>query len=98
MGASFRNIGEIIELAGCDKLTISPKLLEELKKSDSNLITEKLNAENAKNLDIERIKIDEKTFRWMHNSDPMAVEKLSDGIRKFAEDIEKLEKLIKEKL
>lgn len=54
-------------MAGCDKLTISPKLLEELKKSDANIITEKLNAEKSKSLDIERVKIDEKTFRWMHN-------------------------------
>jgi transaldolase len=72
--------------------------LEELKKSDSSLITEKLNAEKSKELNIERVKIDEKSFRWMHNSDPMAVDKLSDGIRKFAEDIEKLEKLLRGKL
>lgn len=93
MGASFRNVGEIIELAGCDLLTISPKLLDELAKSNQK-ITQKLTPETAKRSSIEKIKIDEPTFRWMLNEDQMATEKLSEGIRKFAEDAQKLEELI----
>ena len=97
MGASFRNIEEIIELAGCDLLTISPALLEELVKSTGNL-ERKLDPDDAVKEDIEQIHLDEKTFRWMHNEDPMAVEKLSEGIRKFSSDLLKLEKLIAEKI
>jgi transaldolase len=90
MGASFRNKGEILELCGCDLLTISPALLGELAGSE-DAIQPKLNAANAKSLKIDRIKLDEKTFRWMYNEDPMAVDKTAEGIRKFAEDIVKLE-------
>lgn len=97
MGASFRNIGEVIALAGCDLLTISPKLLEELDASTAT-VEKKLNAEQAKATNLERIDMDEKTFRWMLNEDQMATDKLSDGIRKFAADAIKLEKFIMEKL
>ena len=97
MGASFRNIGEILELAGCDLLTISPNLLKELENTQGELVC-KLDPEKAKQMDIQQIHLDEKTFRWMHNEDAMAVEKLSEGIRKFAEDLVKLEKFIAAKL
>jgi len=97
MGASFRNCGEIIELAGCDLLTISPKLLSELE-SNQNELKRKLDPEKAKNSDIQQIHLDEKSYRWMHNEDAMAVEKLSEGIRKFTEDLIKLEKFIADKL
>ncbi|KAL7992085.1 hypothetical protein Chor_016341 [Crotalus horridus] len=82
MGASFRNTGEIKALTGCDFLTISPKLLGELTQAS----------------DLEKIHLDEKTFRWLHNEDQMAEEKLSDGIRKFAADAVKLEVMIKERM
>jgi transaldolase len=93
MGASFRNIGEIVELAGCDLLTISPDLLEQLSTTDDKLVR-KLSPESAKAKDIPQVQMDEKTFRWMLNEDPMATEKLADGIRKFAADIVKLETYI----
>jgi len=93
MGASFRNTGEIIELAGCDLLTISPKLLGELAATEGTL-ERKLSPDNADDADLEKIDIDEKTFRWMLNEDQMATEKLSEGIRKFAADIVKLENKI----
>lgn len=97
MGASFRNIGEIIELAGCDLLTISPNLLAELESNNSEL-PRKLDPDKAKKADIQQIHLDEKSYRWMHNEDAMAVEKLSEGIRKFTEDLIKLEKFISAKL
>jgi transaldolase len=90
MGASFRKVEQIIELAGCDLLTISPDLLEALQKAPGE-ITPKLTVESAKASAEEKITLDEKTFRWMHNEDPMAVEKLSEGIRRFSEDGRKLE-------
>jgi transaldolase len=93
MGASFRNKGEITELCGCDLLTISPSLLGELAASEDALAP-KLDAEAAKSLKLDRISLDEKTFRWMFNEDPMAVDKTAEGIRKFAEDIVKLENKI----
>ncbi|MFV0339572.1 MAG: transaldolase [Parachlamydiaceae bacterium] len=93
MGASFRNAGEILELAGCDLLTISPQFLNELNGSDAP-IQKKLNAEEAKKMDIPAQKVDEKMFRWLMNENPMANEKLAEGIRKFAEDALTLEKLI----
>jgi transaldolase len=95
MGASFRNIGQIIELAGCDLLTISPGLLEELQNA-SEPITQKLDAGASQAMDIEKVNCDEKTFRWMMNEDAMATEKTAEGIRKFSADIVKLESLIKE--
>jgi len=97
MGASFRNIGEIIELAGCDLLTISPNLLAELENKQGELLR-KLDPQTSKNTDIQQIHLDEKAYRWMHNEDAMAVEKLSEGIRKFTEDLIKLEKYISAKL
>lgn len=97
MGASFRNMGEIVELAGCDLLTISPDLLEKLKSTEGKLI-QKLFADHAKNMKIEKLHLDENTFRWMLNEDAMATEKLAEGIRKFTVDIIKLEELLLNKL
>ncbi|XP_073203248.1 transaldolase isoform X2 [Lepidochelys kempii] len=97
MGASFRNTGEIKALTGCDYLTISPKLLGELSKENTKL-TPTLSAKDAQTSNLEKIHMDEKTFRWEHNEDQMAVEKLSDGIRKFAADAVKLERMLKERM
>ena len=97
MGASFRNIGEIVELAGCDLLTISPELLGELQKTEGKL-DRKLSPEAAKAQDIPEVEMNEKTFRWMLNEDPMATEKLADGIRRFAADLIKLEEYIAKSL
>ena len=93
MGASFRNTGEICELAGSDLLTISPSLLKELEQTEG-ILEKKLDAEKAKKMDIGKIQIDEKTFRWMMNEDTMATEKLAEGIRNFTKDLVKLEKQI----
>ena len=93
MGASFRNTGEIIELAGCDLLTISPELLGELNEATGTLVR-KLSPENARKQDVAQVTMDEKTFRWMLNEDAMATEKLADGIRRFAADQIKLEQQI----
>lgn len=97
MGASFRNIGEIKELAGCDKLTIAPKLLEELENEvePANRLERKLSPKEVETLDIQKIPdVDEKLFRWELNEDAMATEKLAEGIRKFAADLVSLEKFI----
>ena len=94
MGASFRNIGEITELAGCDLLTISPALLNELSTTEGTLKPQ-LTPELAKESDLEKISVDEKTFRWMLNEDAMATEKLAEGIRNFTADIIRLEKQVK---
>jgi len=93
MGASFRNTGEIIELVGCDALTISPSLLKELENTEA-ILEKKLDEAKSKLLDIKQVDIDEKSFRWMMNEDAMATEKLAEGIRKFTEDLIKLEKHI----
>ena len=93
MGASFRNTGEILELCGCDLLTIAPKLLSELSSADGT-VEKKLDASKAKSMDIKKIDVDEKVFRWMVGDDAMAIEKLSEGIRKFAKATEELEKHI----
>ena len=93
MGASFRNVGQIIELAGCDLLTISPKLLEELQNADAE-ISQKLDSSTSASMDIKKIACDEKSFRLMLNEDAMATEKTAEGIRKFSADIVKLEGLI----
>ncbi len=93
MGASFRNIGQIIELAGCDLLTISPKLLEQLQNGNDD-ISQKLDAAHSSTLDIEKVNCDEKNFRFLMNEDAMATEKTAEGIRKFSADIVKLESLI----
>lgn len=97
MGASFRNVSQIVELAGCDLLTISPNLLAELAESTAP-IEKKLDAATARQQSIEKVTLDEKTFRYLLNEDAMATEKTAEGIRKFAADIVKLEKLIAEKL
>lgn len=93
MGASFRNTGEVVELAGCDLLTISPKLLGELGKSTAHIVR-KLDPNDAKQSSLEKIALTEASFRWMMNEDQMATDKLSDGIRKFAVDGRKLETLL----
>lgn len=93
MGASFRNVDEIRELAGCDLLTIAPSLMSELSASSAPL-PRKLSPETAKNSKAEKITLDEETFRWMHNEDAMATDKLAEGIRKFAADAVALKKLI----
>lgn len=97
MGASFRNTDQIVALAGCDNLTISPKLLDQLAKS-SEVVPRMLSDEAAQAKTIEKISLDEQSFRWLMNEDAMATEKLAEGIRKFAEDAVKLENHIKEKL
>jgi transaldolase len=97
MGASFRNTGQILELAGCDCLTISPELMEELAKSNES-IERKLSPEKAKAAKIDRLDLDEKKFRWMLNDNAMAYEKTGEGIRKFAADVVKLEKFVASKL
>ena len=91
MGASFRRVEQITGLAGCDLLTISPDLLDQMGKTEGE-VARRLNVETAETSDVEKIHLDEKAFRWMHNQDQMAVEKLSDGIRKFYADARKLEK------
>jgi transaldolase len=90
MGASFRNSGEILELAGCDLLTISPELMEELRGSEGD-VPRRLEPEKARGMQIETIPMNESAFRWMMNEDPMATEKLAEGIRNFARDALKLE-------
>ncbi len=97
MGASFRNKGEILALAGCDLLTISPNLLAELAESNEP-VEAKLTPEIASNDPVEKISLDEKTFRLMLNEDAMATEKTAQGIRNFAADIVKLEKLVNDLL
>lgn len=93
MGASFRNTGEILELAGCDLLTISPVLMEELKATEGD-VPRKLDAEQSRVKSISPIEADESNFRWMMNEDAMATEKLAEGIRGFTADTMRLEKYI----
>ncbi|MEJ8839016.1 transaldolase [Ramlibacter sp. AN1133] len=93
MGASFRNVGQILALAGCDLLTISPELLAQLAGSNEPL-RRALDPAQARAADIERVQYDEKSFRWALNEDAMATEKLAEGIRTFAVDAAKLEQLI----
>jgi transaldolase len=97
MGASFRNIGQIQELAGCDCLTISPELMKELSESTEPL-ERKLDPEKAKSAKVEKLELDEKKFRWMLNDNAMAYEKTGEGIRKFAADVVKLENFVASKL
>lgn len=97
MGASFRNVNEILELAGCDYLTISPPLLKELADSKATVVP-KLVAADAKNAAVAKIHVCEKKFNWLMCNDPMATVKLAEGIRTFSKDIESLEALIREKL
>ncbi len=89
MGASFRNIGEILELAGCDRSTIAPALLKELAELAR---LSNVNCLNTGEVKASSVRITESEFLWQHNQDPMAVDKLAEGIRKFAIDQEKLGK------
>ena len=95
MGASFRNTGEITELAGCDLLTISPNLLEKLQEAEGDL-PRKLTEETANASGVEKIYLNETAFRWEMNEDPCATEKLAEGIRRFAADTVKLEQFLTE--
>lgn len=97
MGASFRNKDEITELAGCDLLTISPHLLQELQNSKEPLVR-KLNPQSAAQAKLEKVHLDEKAFRFLLNEDAMATEKLSEGIRNFAKDLKKLEEIVQSKI
>lgn len=97
MGASFRNIGEITELAGCDLLTIAPKFLDELKSTEADL-PRKLDPEKAKGMEIEKLSIDRATFDQMHSEDRMASEKLEEGIKGFSKALEALESLLADRL
>src|SRR5712671_839590 len=97
MGASFRNTGQIRELAGCDALTISPELMKELAESQEP-IERKLDPEKAKAAKIDKLEMDEKKFRWLLNENAMAYEKTGEGIRKFAADVVKLEKFVASKI
>ena len=97
MGASFRNVGQIRELAGCDALTISPELMKELAEAQDPL-ERKLDPDNAKTAKIDKLEMDEKKFRWLLNDNAMAYEKTGEGIRKFAADVVKLEKFVASKI
>jgi len=90
MGASFRNVNQIVRLTGCDLLTISPELLDQLEKTDGE-ITRQLDPVKAQSSKEEQLHLDEPTFRWMHNEDAMATEKLAEGIRKFNSDASHLQ-------
>ena len=92
MGASFRNVNQIVRLAGSDLLTISPELLDQLEQTEG-LLDRELNPAKVQGNKEERLNLDEKTFRWMHNEDAMATEKLAEGIRKFNSDARRLEEL-----
>jgi transaldolase len=93
MGASFRNTGQILALAGCDLLTISPELLQQLADTDAP-VERRLSPEKADSANAERISVEEKDFRFALNEDAMATEKLAEGIRLFCADAIKLEKLV----
>jgi transaldolase len=95
MGASFRKVEQIVRLAGCDLLTISPDLLGQLESSTGE-VQRRLSVEAARTSDAEELQLDEKRFRWMHNEDAMAVDKLSEGIRNFNADTRKLEAYVRE--
>jgi len=90
MGASFRNVNQIVSLAGCDLLTISPELLEQLEGAEGS-VDRKLDPQKARITQADQLHLDEKTFRWMHNEDAMATEKLAEGIRKFNSDARRLQ-------
>jgi transaldolase len=90
MGASFRKMDQVVGLAGCDLLTISPALLEQMAKTQGE-VARRLSPESARASELSKVHLDEKTFRWMHNEDSMAVEKLAEGIRLFHADTRKLE-------
>jgi transaldolase len=90
MGASFRKVDQVVRLAGCDLLTIGPDLLEQMETTNGE-VKRRLSVDTAKASDAQKIRLDEKTFRWMHNEDAMATEKLAEGIRKFYADARRLE-------
>ncbi len=93
MGASFRKTEQILALAGCDLLTIAPDLLQKLSSAPGD-VEQRLSVQKAKDLDISRVTLDEKSFRWEHNQDAMATDKLAEGIRRFDADARKLERLV----
>jgi transaldolase len=93
MGASFRKVEQVLALAGCDLLTIAPDLLQKLAAAEGG-VARQLSAEKAKADGAPKLALDEKAFRWLHNEDAMATEKLAEGIRRFAADAAKLERLI----
>ena len=93
MGASFRKTGQILALAGCDLLTIAPDLLKKLSEVQAE-VPRQLSPEKAKAQTVDKVNLDEKTFRWQHNQDAMATDKLAEGIRRFDADARKLEKLL----
>jgi transaldolase len=97
MGASFRNVGQILELVGCDLLTISPELMEQLSES-TEPVAQKLSPEKVESAKIDKLDLDEKKFRYLLNDDAMATEKTAEGIRKFVADMAKLEKLVADKI
>ena len=97
MGASFRKVDQIVRLAGCDLLTISPDLLEQMERIHGT-VTRRLSPDAAKEIKETKLRLDEKTFRWMHNEDAMANDKLSEGIRKFYADARKLEQYAQAKV
>jgi transaldolase len=97
MGASFRKVDQIVRLAGCDLLTISPDLLAQMEKTEGS-VPRRLSVEGAKTSDAENVHLNEKTFRWMHNEDAMATEKLAEGIRKFYADARKLEQYAQKRM
>jgi transaldolase len=93
MGASFRKTGQILALAGCDLLTIAPELLDKLAGADG-AIPRMLSPEAARRSELQKLSLDEAAFRWLHNEDAMATDKLAEGIRRFDADARKLEKLL----
>jgi transaldolase len=93
MGASFRKTGQILALAGCDALTIAPDLLQQLAAAEGE-VPRRLSPADAAAQALERVRLDEKAYRWRHNEDAMAVEKLAEGIRRFDADARKLEGLV----
>ena len=95
MGASFRNVGQVLALAGCDLLTISPELLAQLQASEAP-VPQQLDAQAARAMDLTPVHLDEPAFRWALNEDAMATEKLAEGIRAFAADALKLDRMIME--
>jgi len=97
MGASFRNVGQIRELAGCDCLTISPELMKDLAES-SEALPRKLDPEKVKSAKVDKLEVDEKKFKYLLNDNAMAYEKTGEGIRKFAADVVKLEKFVASKI
>ena len=97
MNSKYRNTGEVTALAGCDLLTISPKLLAALEASNEP-VQQCLKASEAPKCDLQKIQMDENMFRWMLNEDQMATEKLSDGIRKFAADQVKMDNMVRKRI